>query len=63
MKDFKNSFEQRMWESAAESHARAEKMLNLLATMTGVEKHREYWVKARELAEKNYPALRKPASA
>lgn len=63
MKDFKNSFEQRQWEYAAASNARAEKVLSLLAPLVGVEDQRQYWINQRDSAEKNYPSLSKPVVA
>lgn len=58
MKDFKDSYEQKKWESAVASHARATRALDHLATLPDVEKHVEFWQQVKTDSEKRYPALR-----
>ena len=58
MSDSKNSYEQKKWESAAASHARASELLTKFSNNPAVLKHLEYWKSLKARIESQYPSLR-----
>ena len=60
MKDFKDSFDQRSWEFAASSHARAKEALRRLEGLPEFEKRAEFWRDLKARAEKQFPCLKSP---
>jgi hypothetical protein len=52
MKDFKTSIEQREWEYALESHARAIRALQL------IEDQKIFWESRKQFAENKFPQLK-----
>lgn len=64
MKDFKDSYEQRRWQFAADSHARAVEAMKVYAAIADADlRHwkagRAYWQETINRTETEYPQLRK----
>jgi len=64
MNDFKQSWDQRMWESALNSHTRAIKTIEICKRIIANNSltshiHLEYWEKRKAELEEKYPQLKK----
>ena len=63
MKDFKDSYEQKRWESAVRSHNRATAWLLVYGGTAGAQDVAKYWRDLQTQCESDYPCLKPKENA